>query len=633
MAERILYVAEELELNIGRQTIFDKASMSVYEGERVALIGRNGCGKTTLLRIIAGMEQPGEGTLAPARGLRTAFMAQDFEPDPALTIRETVAQGLEYFENLLKRYEDKSIPAQEHEAIEHTLTLHNAWNLDLKLDEVLEKLKLSHINVSADRLSGGEKRRIALARAIVGDPDLLLLDEPTNHLDIATVEWIEEFLAGYRGSVLFVTHDRFFLDRIASRILELDNGKFYSYTGSYADYLAAKAEREAIEDIAESKRRKFLRSEIEWVRRSPKARLRRNLGRLKNFEAIAAQSGPVRTGEIELVIPPAPRLGNQTVILKELTMQFEGQKPLFEKFDFEFAAGSRIGIVGANGIGKSSLLKLITGELEPTSGAVKVAPTVIFNYIDQTRLALDPEKTVAEDVAGDSDTVYLGNEKIFVRGYLRRFLFEDERINTQIKFLSGGEKARIVMAKILKQGGNFLILDEPTNDLDLSTLRLLEEALLNFDGCIVVVSHDRYFLNRVCDGIIAFEGNGKIFYTPGDYDYYLTKKAERFKPDNTPKPPAEKSVAVSAPKVQKKLSYKEAKELEGMEEAIAVAEAAVEELEAVFSKPDFFAVHGNETAALQEKLDKAKKEVERLYTRWEELENLQEALKNGVFIQ
>ncbi len=624
MAERILFVAEELKLNIGRQTIFDNASMSIYEGERVALIGRNGCGKSTLLRIISGTEQPGEGILSPMRGLRTAMMEQDFEPDPALTVRQIASAGLTFFEKLLKRYEDKNIPLAEHEEIEHFLTLHNAWNPEVKLGETLERLSLAHLaDRTAASLSGGEKRRAALAGAIAGAPDLLLLDEPTNHLDINTVEWLEEFLASYRGSVLFVTHDRFFLDRIATRILELDHGKFYSYTGSYADYLAAKADREAAEDIAESKRRKFLRAEIEWVRRSPKARLRRNLGRLKNFEAVAARSAPERTGDIDLVIPPAPRLGNQTVILKELAMKYGDGKTLFENFSFEFAAGSKTGIVGANGIGKSSLLKIITGALKPTSGEVKTAPTVQFNYIDQSRLALDPEKTVAEDVAGDSDTVYLGQEKISVRSYLRRFLFEDERINTKIKYLSGGEKARIVMAKILKQGGNFLILDEPTNDLDLSTLRLLEEALLNYGGCVLAVSHDRYFLNRICDGILAFEGDGKLFYTPGDFDYYLSKREERFKPEKQPRP-VKKSTPAAQPvkNTGKKLSYKETKELEGMEDAIAQAEEKISGLEAMFSAPDFFAVHGGRINELQQELSDARAEAERLYIRWEELEKL-----------
>ncbi len=627
MADKILFVAEELKLNIGRQTIFDGASLSLYDGERVALVGRNGCGKSTLLRIIAGQEAPSEGTLAPARSLRVAVLPQDFELDESRSIRENIRDGLHYFEELHRRYTALPPTSGEHEALEHELTLHDAWNLDTKLDTVIGKLALPPAESPIAALSGGEKRRIALARAIVAEPDLLLLDEPTNHLDVSTIEWIEEFLGGYRGSCLFVTHDRYFLDRLATRILELDNGKIYSYTGSYADFLAAKADREAIEDIAEHKRRKFLRDEIEWVRRSPKARLRRNVGRLKNFEAIAAESGPTRTGDIELVIPPAPRLGNQTVMLKGVGMNFGGRQ-LFRDFDFEFQAGCKIGIVGPNGIGKSTLLRLITGGSAPQQGEVKIAPTVEFNYVDQSRLVLDPAKTVAEEIGEGLSYVQLGPEKISIWGYLKRFLFEDERINTRVELLSGGEKARLTLAKILKQGGNFLILDEPTNDLDLSTLRLLEEALESFDGCLVVVSHDRYFLNRVCDGILAFEPDGTLFYTPGDYDYSLEKRRERASriaaaaapPKAAPKPAAAPA-ASSAVGSGKKLTYSEQLELGKLDGLIEAAEARVAELETLFAAPDFFAVHGNRIAELTAELDAAKAEVERLYARWEDLES------------
>ena len=357
------------------------------------------------------------------------------------------------------------------------------------------------------------------------------------------------------------------------------------------------------------------------MRRSPKARLKRNMGRMKRFDEIAAQSGPVRDSEMELLIPAASRLGNKTVDLTDIALAFGG-RTIIRNFSFEFEPGSRIGMIGPNGIGKSSLLRIITGQLAPDRGEVRIAPTVEFNYIDQSRIALDPEKTVADELSEGVDTISLGAERISIWGYLKRFLFEDDRINTQVRYLSGGEKARLMLAKILKQGGNFLILDEPTNDLDLSSLRLLEEALASYGGCVLVVSHDRYFLNRVCTGILGFEGDGEIVYTPGDYDYHLEKRRAR-EAKNAPAVPPKPVAAPEAPKPKqppKKLSWKEARELEGMEAAILAVEDRIAEIEALFGEPDFYTKHGSESAALQAALDEARAESARLYARWEELE-------------
>jgi len=620
MADTVLWAAEDLCLTIGRQTIYDGAEFHINAGERVALVGRNGSGKSTLLRLITEEELPGSGNITRARGLRVATLPQDFELDNDRCIRDNVADGLGWFRELQRKFETVPVNSPEHGQLEHELMIHDGWNLETKLDTVLEKLNLTR---DADRschgLSGGEMRRVALARAIIAEPDLLLLDEPTNHLDVTTVEWIENFLAEYRGSCLFVTHDRYFLDRVANRIVELNHGKFYSYPGSYAEFLAVKAEREANEDVLEQKRRSFLRSEIDWVRRSPKARLKRNMGRMKRFDEIAAKSGPIRDSEMELLIPAASRLGNKTVDLVGVSLAFGG-RPIIRDFSFEFEPGARIGLVGPNGIGKSSLLKIITGQLAPDRGEVKIATTVEFNYIDQSRLELDPEKTVADEISEGVDTIQLGTEKISVWGYLKRFLFEDDRINTLVRYLSGGEKARLLLAKILKRGGNFLILDEPTNDLDLASLRLLEEALAAYGGCVLVVSHDRYFLNRVCTGVLGFVGDGEVVYTPGDYDYYLEKRRE-LEAKAAPPPPKPAAAEAARPKTpQKKLSYKEARELEGMEEAILAADERVSEIEALFGDPDFFTKHGNRTAELQAKLDAARAESARLYARWEELE-------------
>ncbi|WP_276741962.1 ABC-F family ATP-binding cassette domain-containing protein [Victivallis vadensis] len=633
MSEPVLWAAEELSLAIGRQTLYDNAEFFINAGERVGLIGRNGSGKSTLLRLITGEELPGSGNLTRARNLRVAVLPQDFEIDNGRSIADNVRDGLAWFLELQKKFETVSVNSPEHAEIDHLLMLHDGWNLDTKVEQVLAKLGLSDPQRPCDKLSGGEKRRVALARAIISEPDLLLLDEPTNHLDVAAVEWIEKFLAEYRGSCLFVTHDRYFLDRIATRIVELSHGKLYSYQGSYSDFLAAKAERELNEDILDAKRRSFLRREVEWVRRSPKARLKRNLGRMKRYDEIAAQSGPVRDSDMELLIPTAYRLGNKTVDLKGVEQKF-GDRVIIDHLDFEFEPRSRIGIVGPNGAGKSTLLKIITQQMQPTKGEVSIASTVEFNYIDQSRVALDPEKSVADEISEGVETIQLGAEKISVWGYLKRFLFEDERINTKVKYLSGGEKARLTLAKILKQGGNFLILDEPTNDLDLSSLRLLEEALATYLGCVIVVSHDRYFLNRVCTGILAFEAGGKVVYNPGDYDYYLEKRREReaaalaaAEPARPAKP--QSSAPPPAPKERRKLSYKEQRELDGMEEAIAAAEEKVSEIETCFSDPDFFAKYGSRAAELQRQLDDAKAECARLYERWDELESKRAALEDN----
>ena len=633
MSEPVLWAAEELSLAIGRQTLYDNAEFFINAGERVGLIGRNGSGKSTLLRLITGEELPGSGNLTRARNLRVAVLPQDFEIDNGRSIADNVRDGLAWFLELQKKFETVSVNSPEHAEIDHLLMLHDGWNLDTKVEQVLAKLGLSDPQRPCDKLSGGEKRRVALARAIISEPDLLLLDEPTNHLDVAAVEWIEKFLAEYRGSCLFVTHDRYFLDRIATRIVELSHGKLYSYQGSYSDFLAAKAERELNEDILDAKRRSFLRREVEWVRRSPKARLKRNLGRMKRYNEIAAQSGPVRDSDMELLIPTAYRLGNKTVDLKGVEQKF-GDRVIIDHLDFEFEPRSRIGIVGPNGAGKSTLLKIITQQMQPTKGEVSIASTVEFNYIDQSRVALDPEKSVADEISEGVETIQLGAEKISVWGYLKRFLFEDERINTKVKYLSGGEKARLTLAKILKQGGNFLILDEPTNDLDLSSLRLLEEALATYLGCVIVVSHDRYFLNRVCTGILAFEAGGKVVYNPGDYDYYLEKRREReaaalaaAEPVRPAKP--QSSAPPPAPKERRKLSYKEQRELDGMEEAIAAAEEKVSEIETCFSDPDFFAKYGSRAAELQRQLDDAKAECARLYERWDELESKRAALEGN----
>ena len=617
MSPRNLFTVENLNLCIGEQIIFDDAALSAFEGERIAVIGRNGTGKTTLLKVIAGIEIPLDTKIAKERDLRIAVMPQDFQLDESLSARENIRKGLEWFYELQHLYESK-LPIAEHEKIEELLNRYEAWHLEHKLDEIMEKLHLRDEDAPITNASGGEKRRIALARAIISEPDLLLLDEPTNHLDVETIEWIENFLAAWRGTAIFITHDRRFLDKIATRVVELDHGKIYSYPGNYADYLAGRAERLEAADAQENRRQSFLRREIEWVRRSPKARMKRNMGRLRRYEEIAAQSGPPKDEEIDLVIPRGPRMGNLILDMKDVSLSF-GEREIIRNFNFEFSPGCRLGVVGPNGAGKTTFLKLITGALAPDSGTIRVAPTVQFNYVDQSRVLLDESKSVLEEISEGLSSVQLGSETISVWTYLRRFLFDERRINTKIDRLSGGEKARLALAKVLLKGGNFLLLDEPTNDLDLSSLRLLEEALLDFNGCLIAVSHDRYFLNRISTHILGFDGDGNAFFTPGDYDYYLEKRPRKVQSEVKETPKSATPPPPPAP-VKKKLSYKEQKELDGMEERIAAAEEKVSEYENMFSSPDFFSTHGSDSARLQQEFEEAQKELASLYSRWEELE-------------
>ena len=626
---RPLWAVRHLFLNIGLQTIFEDADFSIHENEHVALVGRNGCGKSTLLRIIAGEFANVRGDIAIANNIRIGYLPQNFAVDTTRSIHENIMDGAAYWLDLLKRYEDKHTPQTEHERIEHLLTMHDSWDIIRKADNVISKLELD-AERKCESLSGGEMRKVALARSIMSSPDLLLLDEPTNHLDVSVISWIEKFLDNFKGSCLFVTHDRYFLDRLADRVVELDQGKFYSYEGSYADFMTGKMERETKLSIAEAKRKHFLAREIDWIRRSPKARLKRNLGRVKRFDQLNSMPDIKIAHDMELLIPDPPRLGNKAVDVENISLAF-GDKTLFKNFSFEFVPGSKVGIIGPNGIGKSSFLKVLTGQLEPDSGKIKYAPALEFNYIDQGKITLDLEKTVAEEISGGVDSIDLGTEKITVWGYLKRFLFEDERINTQVKYLSGGEKARLILAKILKNRCNFLILDEPTNDLDLGSLRMLEDALEQFGGALLIVSHDRYFLNRLCDTIIAFEGNGELYVQTGDYDYYLEKFEEREtkkqlanapKIKNTPQTPA----APPALKAEK-LSFKENRELEEMESKIEALDEKISNLENLFSDPDFFEKYGKDSPKFQAELESLRNEQAALYDRWEFLEQKKERCK------
>ena len=615
----------------GHQVVLDKATLSVHDGDRIGLLGRNGTGKSTFLRIAAGELKPDSGEFTSRRDLVTGYLPQVFDLDEEGTVMENVLDGARHVRELVAKYE--SAPdGPDADSLLDAINAADGWNLEQRALSLINHIHAPLPEAQIAPLSGGEKRRVALCRALLAKPDFLILDEPTNHLDTEAIEWLETFLARYNGTCLFVTHDRYFLDNIATRIVELARGQFISYQGNYTDYLLTRAERAAAEAQTEHKRQRFLKREIQWVRRSPSARRSKSKNRIDKFYEAADQEAPEEEIDVELIIPPAPKLANRVIDINAVGKAFGGS-PLFSDLTFKLEAGQRIGIVGRNGLGKSTLLKIMLGLLQPDEGNVATGTRTEVNFVDQNRMQLDDEKSVFEEVGGGSENVRLGEESIGLRAYLRRFLFTDERVNSKISLLSGGERSRVMLAKILKNGGNVLVLDEPTNDLDLSTLRLLEEALVGFAGSAVVVSHDRYFLNRVCTGILAFEGDGKVVYQVGDYDYYLEKREQREKaamtsaPTSKPSPPKPK--AKTAGDAPRKLNYNEQREFDTMEETIMAEEEKLATLDAEFADPDFYQNHKEDWQQLEADQKATREQIASLYARWEELEALRSAYEES----
>ncbi|MBI1841480.1 MAG: ATP-binding cassette domain-containing protein [Verrucomicrobia bacterium] len=620
--------AQDLELRHNDRVILNRASLAITENERLGLLGRNGSGKTTFLRIIAEEVHVDAGTVTRQRGLVVGYLPQEFTLDPSRNVRDNIQAGAAHVLELIREFEALPGDSPRHAQLEERIEHFDGWNLDHRISLAMDQLGCPASDRDIATLSGGEKRRVALARAIVARPDLLILDEPTNHLDTESIEWIVEYLADYPGALLVVTHDRHFLDRVATGIVELRNGVFERYEGNYTDYLVTRAEKLATEELVEHKRQMFLRREVQWVRTQPKARTTKSKSRLERFDAVADQGPPPDESDMDLVIPPAPQLGNRVVDLEDLGVRL-GDRWLFSHLNYHFEAGGRIGITGRNGLGKTTLLRALIGQLPPTAGEVRVGSLTQFNYVDQGRLQLRDEKTVLEEVSDGSEWVRWGDSRLSLRGYLKRFLFTDDRIVTQVKHLSGGERSRLLLARILKQGGNFLILDEPTNDLDLATMRVLEEALLAFTGSVVVVSHDRYFLNRICTGVLAFEGDGAVRATVGNYDRYLEQRkrqaaasAERSQAERTSaRATATPAASGASPSGRRrKLSFKEQQELDGIEARIHEAEAEVRRIEALFASPNFHRDHGPRTLELTEQLAALRARVPVLFARWEELE-------------
>jgi ATP-binding cassette subfamily F protein uup len=621
-----LLSANEIRLAYSYQTLLDGVTLAVAAGEKVGLVGRNGCGKTSLLKILTGSEKADSGEISIRRGLRIGYLPQEFELDLELSVHENIAAGAADIVEAIRRYENGEGSDAELADLLHLIDHADGWNLDARIKATATALGTPPLETAVGPLSGGEKRRVALCRALASQPDLLLLDEPTNHLDADSIRWLEDFLKTYAGAVIFVTHDRYFLDVIATRIIEIDNGKAYSHPGNYTAYLESKAVRQQIAEQTERRRQRFLREELDWVRSGVKARGTKSRHRLDQFYEIEGLQAPPEEREMDLLIPPPPDLGNIVVELEGAGVNVGSAtmpRWLFRHLNLELRPGQCTGIVGRNGVGKTTLLKLCLGQIEPTEGKATVGKKVKVNYIDQTRMALDGTGSLLDEVADGNEKVQFGNQTLGARSYLRRFLFDDRRINERVDLLSGGERARLMLAKVLKTGGNLIVLDEPTNDLDLPSLRMLEEALADFDGTVLVVSHDRYFLDRICDQIVAFEDDG-VFVQPGNYSYYLEKRqareqVQRLHAQAAARDAASRQKAPAANEAKpRKLTLAERKELEGMEEAILLAEEAVTELEGKLADPEFqknFA----EIPAVAAKLEESKAAVLRLYDRWEEL--------------
>ncbi len=510
--------------------VLDDITLAFLPGAKIGVLGVNGAGKSTLLRIMAGSEEPSSGQADLRAGAAVGFLQQEPDLDETKDVRGNVEDGVRYLRDLLDRFNqisgefanpdaDFDVLLNEQGKVQEQIDRHGAWSLDATLDRAMDALRLPDGDRDVTTLSGGERRRVALCRLLLSSPDLLLLDEPTNHLDAESVAWLERFLADYPGTVVAITHDRYFLDNVAGWILELDRGKGIPYEGNYSGWLEQKRVRLSIEEKTESARQRALKQELEWVRSSPKARHAKSKARVTAYESLLAHERDVRLDKIEIYIPPGPRLGDTVVVADHVVKGF-GDRLLVEDLTFSLPPGGIVGVIGPNGAGKTTLFRMISGQESPDEGTLRVGETVKLAYVDQSRADLTPENNVWKEISGGHDIIELGTREVNSRQYVSWFNFKGSDQQKRVSDLSGGERNRVHLAKLLRSGGNLLLLDEPTNDLDVDTLRSLEDALLDFGGCAVVISHDRWFLDRIATHILAFEGDSQATWFDGSYEEY-----------------------------------------------------------------------------------------------------------------
>jgi energy-dependent translational throttle protein EttA len=541
MPHEFVYTMQDVGKVVGvDRVILEGITLAFFPGAKIGVLGANGAGKSSLLRIMAGLDDDHLGEARPTPGVRVGHLAQEPALDPGKTVREVVEEGVGDTRALLHRFEEISAKfgepleddemnalLEEQAKLQDQIDSLGAWELDRTLDVASEALRLPDPDLEVSVLSGGERRRVALCRLLLQKPDLLLLDEPTNHLDAESVAWLERFLQGYPGTVVAITHDRYFLDNAAEWILELDRGRGIPWKGNYSSWLEQKEQRLALEEKQASSRRRTLERELEWIKMSPRARQAKGKARIAAFERLASEEEQRAPETIEIAIPPGPRLGEMVLEVEHLSKGYDG-KLLIDDLSFSLPRGGIVGVIGGNGAGKTTLFRMITGMEKPDAGTLRLGETVKLASVDQSRDALDPEKTVWQEISGGEERMKIGGREINTRAYVGSFNFRGADQQKRVGMLSGGERNRLHLAKLLQTGGNVLLLDEPTNDLDVDTLRALEEALLNFAGCVVVISHDRWFLDRIATHILAFEGDSHVEWFAGNYQDYEADRHRRF---------------------------------------------------------------------------------------------------------
>jgi ATP-binding cassette ChvD family protein len=528
---------QELRKSWDKKTVIDGISLSFYYGAKIGVLGGNGAGKSTLLRIMAGVEKDFDGSLHHQPGIKIGFVPQEPLLDTSKTVREVVEEAVADRIGQVKEYERISESLGELDgdamqaamdkmsALQEQIDASNGWEIGRELEIAADAMELPPWDAKVATLSGGERRRVALCRTLLSNVDLLLLDEPTNHLDASSVAWLERYLKDFKGTVIAVTHDRFFLDNVAGWILEIDRGRGIPWQGNYSSWLEQKQKRLEIEGKAQAARQRTLERELEWIRLSPRARQAKPRARITAYEKLAAEAMELREETIELQIPPGPKLGNKVLEVRGLRKAY-GANLLIDGFDLSLPPGGIVGVIGPNGAGKTTLFRMITGEEKPDAGTLELGPSVVLSYVDQNRETLKGDHSVWEEISGGEEEIPFGSRKINSRAYVNRFNFRGADQQKPVGVLSGGERNRVQLAKLLRRGGNLLLLDEPTNDLDVDTLRVLEEALLAFNGCAVVISHDRWFLDRIATHIIAFEGDAKVRWFEGNFQAYAEKRRQ-----------------------------------------------------------------------------------------------------------
>ncbi|MFT5734122.1 MAG: ATP-binding cassette subfamily F protein uup [Planctomycetota bacterium] len=629
------------------RSLFTNAQFELGEGERIGLVGRNGCGKSSLLKILAGAEVPDEGVVTVKKGHRVGYLEQEPALDPTRRVREVVRDGLIGRSETLAAIEvvHTKMATADGDALdrlmtrldqlEHELEARGGHDVEHRIEATLDALDLRDPQALTGSLSGGERRRVALCQLLVGRPDVLLLDEPTNHLDAFVTDWLEDWFLETKCPLVIVTHDRYLLERVVDRIVEIDGGALHNYAGGYSDYLEGRADRLSAEGRLESTRLTLLRRETAWIRRGPPARTTKSKARIQRYDDLVDKAPDISPENLEFLIPPGPRLGTRVVTMKGIAKSY-GEREIIRSLDLEMTPGMRLGVIGPNGAGKSTFMKMVTGDLEPDSGSREIGETVRFMGIDQERVDIDPNATVIENVAGNQDVVRVGDRTVRIESFLEKFGFDARMRLSLVKTLSGGERNRVLLAKLLLADGNMLILDEPTNDLDLATLRALEEALTVFPGAAIVVSHDRWFLDRVATHILYVDGKGGTYLHHGDVADLIKRIAAEREADRLAEvrqrrgggkgggKAAELAAAPAAQPKKSRLTPWQEKELGKIEGKIAAQEKAIAELDVKLASGDLYKIGTDPSVAkgLQKDRETAQETLDATYARWEELEAL-----------